>query len=227
MRILQARTLECVSMPSSRGSSQSRNRTQVSSIAGGFFTIWATREAPSCTQSILNWPYNYFLHFCSQESIQKLTRVPEVTSDWNLCHSSCLVSCHHSTVTSCCDERLQIRCVCVYCQNCNDYFQRNHLYSFDLFLLLFSHSVVSNSLTPWSSVCQAFLSFTNLLSCSNSCPLSQWCHPTISSSVTPFSSCPQSSPASGSFPMSLFFASGGQSIGPYLLLLIVTGFKVI
>ena len=48
---------------------------------------------------------------------------------------------------------------------------------------------------------------------SNSCPLSQWCHPTISSSVVPFSSCPQSFPASGSFPMSQLFTSGGQSIG--------------
>ena len=48
---------------------------------------------------------------------------------------------------------------------------------------------------------------------SNSCPLSQWCHPTISSSVVPFSSHLQSFPASGSFQMSQFFASGGQSIG--------------
>ena len=48
---------------------------------------------------------------------------------------------------------------------------------------------------------------------SNSCPLSRWCHPTISSSVVPFSSCPQSLPASGSFQMSQFFTSGGQSIG--------------
>ena len=48
---------------------------------------------------------------------------------------------------------------------------------------------------------------------SNSCPLSWWCHPTISSSVIPFSSCPQSFPASGAFQMSQFFASGGQSIG--------------
>ena len=47
--------------------------------------------------------------------------------------------------------------------------------------------------------------------CSNSCPLSQWCHPSISSSVTPFSSCPQSFPASGSFPMSQFFPSVGQN----------------
>ena len=47
----------------------------------------------------------------------------------------------------------------------------------------------------------------------NPCPLSQWCHPTISFSVIPFSSCPQSFPASGSFQMSQLFASGGQSIG--------------
>ena len=48
---------------------------------------------------------------------------------------------------------------------------------------------------------------------SNSCPLNWWCHPTISFSVIPFSSCLQSFPTSGSFPMSQFFASGGQSIG--------------
>ena len=50
--------------------------------------------------------------------------------------------------------------------------------------------------------------------CSNSCPLSQWCLPALSSSVAPLSSCPQSFPASGSFPMSQFFPSGSQSIGP-------------
>ena len=49
--------------------------------------------------------------------------------------------------------------------------------------------------------------------CSNPCPLSRWCHPTISSSIVPFSSCLQSFPASGSFPMSQFFTSGGQRIG--------------
>ena len=47
----------------------------------------------------------------------------------------------------------------------------------------------------------------------NPCPLSRWCHPTISSSVIPFSSCPQCFPASGSFPMSQVFTWGGQSIG--------------
>ena len=49
--------------------------------------------------------------------------------------------------------------------------------------------------------------------CLNSCPLSRWCYPTISPSVAPFSSCPQSFPASGSFPVSQFFTSGSQSTG--------------
>ena len=51
--------------------------------------------------------------------------------------------------------------------------------------------------------------------CSNSCPLTQWCHPTISSFIVPFSSCPQSFPASGSFQMTQLFASSGQSIGSF------------
>ena len=50
--------------------------------------------------------------------------------------------------------------------------------------------------------------------CSSSCPLSWWCHPTISSSVVPFSSCPQSFAASGSFPLSWLFPSGEQNIVP-------------
>ena len=60
--------------------------------------------------------------------------------------------------------------------------------------------------------CQAFLSITSSRSYSNSCPLSWWCHLTISSSVIPFSSCLQSFPASGSFQMSQLFPSSGQSI---------------
>ena len=80
-------------------------------------------------------------------------------------------------------------------------------------LLLFSHSVVSDSLQPRG------LQHTRLPcpsptpgTCSNSCPLIRWCHPTISPSVVPFS-CLQSFPASESFPMSHFFASGSQRIG--------------
>ena len=60
---------------------------------------------------------------------------------------------------------------------------------------------------------QASLSFTSPRACSNSCPLSQWCHSAISSFVTPFSSCPPSFPGSGSFPMNQLFPSDGQSIG--------------
>ena len=78
----------------------------------------------------------------------------------------------------------------------------------------FSHSVMSNSLRPHG------LQYTRLPcpsptpgAYSNSCPSSQWCHPAISSSVSPFSSRLQSFPPSGSFPISQFFASGGQSIG--------------
>ena len=81
-------------------------------------------------------------------------------------------------------------------------------------LVQFSHSVMSNTLWPLglqharplcpSPIPRAY---------SNSCPPSWWCHPAISSSVIPFSSCLQSFPASGSFPVSQFFASSGQSIG--------------
>ena len=79
----------------------------------------------------------------------------------------------------------------------------------------FSCSVVSASATPWSAACQATLSVTNSRSPPKPCPLSRWCHPTISSSVVPFSSCPQFFPAPGSFQMSqLFFIF-------YLLLLLL------
>ena len=68
--------------------------------------------------------------------------------------------------------------------------------------------------TPWTAARQASLSITNSQSLLKLSPLSWWCHPTISSSVVPFSSLLQSFPASGSFPMSQFFAlGGGQSIG--------------
>ena len=79
---------------------------------------------------------------------------------------------------------------------------------------LFSHSVVSDSLRPHEPQharppCPSPATGVP----PNSCAPSRWCHPTISSSVVPFSFCPQSFPASGSFPMSQLFASGGQSVG--------------
>ena len=77
----------------------------------------------------------------------------------------------------------------------------------------FSRSVVSDSLRPHEQQHARLLCPSpSPRVCSDSCPLSWWCRPTISSSVTPFSFCPQSFPASGSFPVSRLFASWGQSI---------------
>ena len=100
-----------------------------------------------------------------------------------------------------------------------------HMYAYVLFLFFFSVkpkfssvqfscSVVSDSLQPHElqharPLCPSPTPGVH----PNPCPLSRWCHPTISSSVVPFSSCPQSFPASRSFQMSQLFASGGQSIG--------------
>ena len=81
-----------------------------------------------------------------------------------------------------------------------------------ILLLSFSCSVVSDPLSLHGlQHARLPCPSPSLRACSHSCPLSQWCHPTISSSVIPFSSCPQSFPASGSFQMGQFFASGGQS----------------
>ena len=76
-----------------------------------------------------------------------------------------------------------------------------------------SLSCVQFFATPWSAAHQASLSITNSRSLLKLMLSSWWCHPTISSSVVPFSSCLQSFPASGSFPVIQFFTSGGQSIG--------------
>ena len=79
----------------------------------------------------------------------------------------------------------------------------------------FSHSVMSNSLRPHElqHTRPPCPSPTSGVYSNSSSPLSRWCHPAISSSVIPFSSCPQSLPASASFPMSQLFAWGGQSTG--------------
>ena len=77
----------------------------------------------------------------------------------------------------------------------------------------FSRSVMSNSLRSYGlQHARLSCSIPTPGACSNSCPSSQWCHLTISSSVVPFSSCLQSFPASGSFPVRQFLESGGQSI---------------
>ena len=95
------------------------------------------------------------------------------------------------------------------------------------FWLQFSHSVVSDSWRPHESQharppCPSPTPRVH----SDSGPSSQWCHPAISSSVVPFSSCPKSLPASESFPMSQLFAWGGQSIGIAKYLMILSIFIV-
>ena len=91
---------------------------------------------------------------------------------------------------------------------------RTHLEDVHVSSVQFSHSVMSDSLQPHEvqharPPCPSPTPGVH----PNSCPSSQWCHPAISSSVIPFSSCPQSLPASESFPMSQLFTWGDQSIG--------------
>ena len=92
---------------------------------------------------------------------------------------------------------------------------KTHLFSF-------SCSVMSNSLQPHELQHARLLCLSPSPGvCTNSCPLSQWYHPTISSPVIPFSSCLQSFPASGSFLISRLFTSGGQNIGASALVFLV------
>ena len=145
--IFQARVLEWVAISFSRGSSQPRNWTRVSHIAGRCFTFWATRKIPY------------------QEWSDSL---------WSHLPTPLILSVQFSSVIQSCPTLCKP-------MDCS---------------------------MPGLPVHHQLPEFTQ-----NSRLLSQWCHPTISSSVVPFSSCLQSFPASGSFPMSQFFASGGQRIG--------------
>ena len=99
-----------------------------------------------------------------------------------------------------------------------DFSNRSFTYSIQFSSVQFSRSVVSDSLRPHElqharPSCPSPTPGVHL----NSCPSNRWCYPAISSSVTPFSSCPQSLPASESFPMSQFFAWGSQSTGVSVL----------
>ena len=84
-----------------------------------------------------------------------------------------------------------------------------------------SQSRVQLFVAPWTATLQVPYPSLSPGVCSNSCPLNEWCHPTISSSLVPFSSCPQSFPTSRSFPMSWLFTSGGQNIGASALALVL------
>ena len=128
-------------------------------------------------------------------SIRKLEKAREWILPWSLQKRT--QPCQHLDLY--CTSELQN------CKMINLYFKSS---------VQLSHSVVSNSLRP-HGLQHARLPCPSPTpgACSNSCPLSWWYHPTISSSVIPFSSHLQSFPTSGSFPMSQFFTSWGQSIG--------------
>ena len=186
--IFQARVLEWVAISFSRGSSRPRDQTQVSHIAGRRFTISVTKVAPWCP-TLCN-PMDYRVHGILQARILEWVAFPfsrgssQPRNQTQVSHAAGRFFISWATGT------------------------HTHIYV----VLLFNHSVVSDSLWPCG------LQHRRLpcpsppsRACSNSCPLSQWCHPTVLSSVVPFSSCLPSFPGSGSFPMSRFFASGGQS----------------
>ena len=96
--------------------------------------------------------------------------------------------------------------------NCSTYHQNK--YTECKIVVVQSLSHIWLFVTPWTEALSGLPCLSvSPRTCSNSCPLSQWCHPTILSSVVPFASCPQSFPISLSFPMSWLFASGSQSVG--------------
>ena len=100
----------------------------------------------------------------------------------------------------------QTKCVCFF------FFPKIYFIIYDW--AKFCCSVTQSCLTLWDPMnCRLPCPSASPRACSNSCSLSQWCHPIISSSVVPFSSCLQSFPESGSFPISWLFVSGGQSTG--------------
>ena len=110
----------------------------------------------------------------------------------------------------------------------NDDDQISHWFKLMLPQVLMCSQIICSVAMSYPTLCDpmdcsvpGFRVLHYLLEFAQTYPLSQWCHPTISSSVAPFSSCPQSFPVSWSFPISQLFASGGQSIGASALVLVL------
>ena len=143
---------------------------------------------------------NYFFRYNWSYFIQACVPLPFVIVRGNLHFNKTLhsVTCINCKLYTCLDSSISLS----YSILCSVQFSQ------------FSRSVVSDSSQPHGPQhARPPCPSPTPRACSNSPPLSRWCYPTILSSVVPFSSCPQSFPASGSFPMSQFFTSGGQSIG--------------
>jgi len=157
-----------------------------------------------CHHSTLSWIrcLNSFLSYSWLQYKHCVLMIIKCTCPWVGWHSELLA------------VKMFNLCICHYISLCIFHLFIIWGIQIHMSLLFFSHSVMPDSLWP-QGLQQARLPCPSLSPrvCSNSCPLSQWCHPTISSSVGPFSTCHQSLPGSGSFPMSQLFTSGGQRIG--------------
>ena len=218
--IFQARVLEWVAMPVCRSSSWPRDWIHVSGIsciAGGFFACWAIQETYIYID-LLPFPFLLFEklnptalrwitlnHFYGEFLPGFLWPVILLSLVLNLylvyININVLSSVHSRWVLV---KMPKSRLASLHWGDASCLFDLQGAF---LCLLFISHSVVLDSLRP-HGMQHARLHCPSPSSgvCSNSCPLSWWCHPTISPSVIPFSSCVQSFPASGSFPMSQLFA---------------------
>ena len=211
--IFLSRMLEWVAIPFSRGSSQPRNWNWVSHVAGRFFTAWLTRAF----QVALVVNVGDIIDSGSIPGLGRSGGVHGNPIQYSHLENPIDRGAWRVTVHGVVKSRTRLKCPRWWqyttperrkgwylekAQTADNQFSSVQLLSY---IQLFA--------TPWTAARHAFQFITNSQSCSNSCPLSWWCHPTISSSVVSFSYCPQSFPALESFPMSQFFALGGQSIG--------------
>ena len=127
--------------------------------------------------------------------------------DWHLLINLLLkISCWNLINLQCCAH---FRCTARWFR----YRYRCFLKFFSIIVVVWLLRCALLFVTSWTAAFRLLCPSLSYRVCSDSCPSSQWCHPTISSSVAPLFSCLQSFPTSGSFPMSWLFASGGQSIG--------------
>ena len=190
-----------------QGSSQPRDQTQVSCTAGRFFTSWATRKAQKY------WRWVAYPVPIGSSWLRNWTGVSSIAgrffANWAIMGlNKCLITCFNQDgIVQSIFTILKIFTVLP----ANSPHPPQLLATTDFFYCLSSCccSVVRpQGLQHARPPCPS----PSPRACSNSCPMSQWCHPTILSSVVPFSFCLQSFPASGSLPMSWLFASGGQSI---------------
>ena len=193
------------------GSSQTRNWIHAPFIGRWILNHWTTRKVWLTVFRLFffclgPWPHGnaltHFLWVLEFPLLDYLCGFISLLKD--SLESSCLIIHWHKFQYTCVWETSE--------------FMHLHSVSTQVFLTLSVSSVqllscVQLIVTPRTTPCKASLSITNPQSLLNSCPSSWWCHPTISSSVFPFSSCLQSFPASGFFPVSQFFTLSGQSIG--------------